>query len=141
MYQAYARPRWSAWRFWRRRFTAIVVPFIIWTLLYVLLGFAGLRGDTIPSMTGTPLHMLTTVGVQLITGAGHLYFVIVLVQFYLLFPLLAGILNRARRYHLAIVGLSLAVQVALTIALHNLQVNSLVWQDINATREITSYEF
>jgi peptidoglycan/LPS O-acetylase OafA/YrhL len=141
MYQAYDRPRWSVWSFWGRRFRLIVVPFIIWTLLYVLAGFAGLRGDTIPSVAGTPLQVLTRVGVQLITGPGHLYFVIVLVQFYLLFPLLAGLLNRARRWHPAIVGVSLAAQVALTFALHYLKVNSLIWQDINATREVTSYGF
>ena len=141
MYQAYDRPRWSVWSFWGRRFRLIVVPFIIWTLLYVLAGFVGLRGDTIPSVTGTPVQVLSRIGVQLITGSGHLYFVIVLVQFYLLFPLLAGLLNRARRWHLAIVGVSLAAQVAVTIALHYLKVNSLIWQDINSTREVTSYVF
>ena len=141
MYQAYDRPRWSVWPFWQRRLTSIIVPFIIWTLLYVLAGFAGLRGDTIPSVAGTAPQILTRVGVQLLTGAGHLYFVIVLVQFYLLFPLLAGLLNRARRWHLAIVGVSLAAQVALTFALHYLKVNSLIWQDVNATREVTSYGF
>lgn len=139
MYQAYDRPRWSAWAFWRRRFTSIIVPFVVWTLLYTLAGFAGLRGDTIPSVTGTPLQVLSRTGVQLITGAGHLYFVIVLVQFYLLFPLLAGLLNRARRWHLAIVGVSLGAQVAVTIALHYLKVSSLIWQDIDSTREVTSY--
>ena len=51
MYQAYDRPRWSAWAFRRRRFTSIIVPFVIWTLLYTVAGFAGLRGDTIPSVT------------------------------------------------------------------------------------------
>ena len=141
MYQAYDRPRWSVWSFWGRRFRLIVVPFIIWTLLYVLARFAGLRGDTIPSVTGTSLQVLTRIGVQLITGSGHLYFVIVLVQFYLLFPLLAGLLNRARRWHLAILGVSLAAQVAVTIALHYLKVNSLIWQDIDSTREVTSYVF
>jgi peptidoglycan/LPS O-acetylase OafA/YrhL len=141
MYQAYGRPRWSVWSFWGRRFRLIVVPFIIWTLLYVLAGFAGLHGDTIPSVTGAPLQVLGRIGVQLITGSGHLYFVIVLVQFYLLFPLLAGLLNRARRWHPAIVGVSLAAQVAVTVALHYLKVSSLVWQDVDATREVTSYVF
>ena len=141
MYQAYDRPRWSARAFWRRRFTSIIVPFVIWTLLYTLAGFAGLRGDTIPSVTGTPLQVLSRIGVQLITGSGHLYFVIVLVQFYLLFPLLAGIVNRARRWQLAIVGVSLAAQVAVTIALHYLKLSSLIWQDIDSTREVTSYVF
>ena len=139
MYQACGRARGWARPFWGRRFATVVVPFVIWTLIYVLLAFTGLRGDTIPSMTGTPLHMLQTVGIQLITGTGHLYFVIVLVQFYLLFPLLAWVLDRAARWHRAIVGVSLAAQVALTVALHDRHVNSLIWQDIDATREITSY--
>ena len=34
-----------------------------------------------------------------------------------------------------------AAQVALTFALHDLRVNSLIWQDVNATREVTSYGF
>ena len=141
MYQARGRARGRAWPFWGRRFATVIVPFIIWTAVYVLLAFTGLRGDTIPSMTGTPLHMLQTAGIQLITGTGHLYFVIVLVQFYLVFPLLAWVLDRAARWHLAIIGVSLAVQLVLTIALHYLHMNSLIWQDIDATREITSYGF
>ncbi len=141
MYQAGGRGRGRVWPFWGRRFTTVVVPFIIWTAIYALLAFTGLRGDTIPSMTGPPLHMLQTAGIQLITGTGHLYFVIVLVQFYLLFPLLAWVLDRAARWHLAIVGAGLAVQLALTIALHYLHMNSLIWQDFDATREITSYGF
>ena len=44
MYQAYDRPGWSAGAFWRRRFTSIIVPFVIWTLLYVLAGFGGAAG-------------------------------------------------------------------------------------------------
>ena len=112
MYQARGRGRGRVWPFWGRRFTTVVVPFILWTVVYALLAFTGLRGDTIPSMTGPPLHMLQTVGIQLITGTGHLYFVIVLVQFYLLFPLLAWVLDRAARWHLAIVGVGLAAQLA-----------------------------
>ena len=140
-YQAYRRPRWSSGRFWERRFTSVVVPYVIWTLSYVLLSFTGLRGDTIPSMTGTPLHMLAVVGVQMVTGPGHLYFVVVLLQFYLLFPPLLWVLNRASRWHAALVGLSLAVQVALTIALHYQHADSVIWQDVDSTREVTSYGF
>ena len=66
---------------------------------------------------------------------------IVLVQFYLLFPLLAWVLDRAARWHVAIAGVGLAAQLAVTIALHYLHMNSLIWRDIDATREITSYGF
>jgi peptidoglycan/LPS O-acetylase OafA/YrhL len=142
-YQAYGRRRWSAWMFWRRRFTSIYLPFALWTVLYVVLGLAGLRGYTIPSVSGSPVHVLGQIGVLLATGPGHLYFVIVLMQFYLLFPALRWLLERTRRHHLHLVLVlaSLAVQVALTIALHYGHLNPTVWQDISAIREVTSYGF
>jgi peptidoglycan/LPS O-acetylase OafA/YrhL len=142
-YQAYDRPGWSLAGFWRRRLAWICLPFALWTVSYALLGLAGLRGYTIPvpPLTGTPLHVLGHLGVLLVTGPGHLYFVPVLVQFYLLFPVLLRLLERARRYHLALVGVSLALQVALTVVLHYGHTLLLVWQDVDSTREVTSYLF
>ncbi len=142
-YQAYGRSRWSAGAFWWRRFTSVYVPFILWVLIYALLGLAGLRGLTIPEppVTGAPLHVLERIGIMLATGPGHLYFVAVLAQFYLVFPVLLWVLNRARRYHLALAGAALAAQVALTVIVHYRHVSLLVWQDVNATREVTSYTF
>jgi peptidoglycan/LPS O-acetylase OafA/YrhL len=142
-YQAYGREHWSARAFWRRRFTSIYVPFALWTLIYVVLGIAGLRGVAIASLSGSPLHMLSQVGLLLVTGLGHLYFVIVLMQFYLVFPVLLWVLERTRRYHLhvVLVLVSLAAQVAVTIALHYGHLNPAIWSDSNAIRWITSYGF
>jgi peptidoglycan/LPS O-acetylase OafA/YrhL len=142
-YQAYGRPRWSARTFWRRRFTSIYLPAALWTVIYVALGLAGLRGVAITSLSGSPLHMLGQVGSLLVTGLGHLYFVIVLMQFYLVFPVLLWVLERTRRYHLhvVLVLVSLAAQVAMTIALHYGHLNPAIWADSNAIRWITSYGF
>src|SRR5579875_688876 len=110
-YQAYRQPRWSPWRFWGRRGLIIVVPYVAWVVIYWAVGFAGLRGDTIPGNAGSIRLDLKSVGQQLITGPGHLYFVFVLMQFYLVFPLLLVLLNRTRRWHWAILGVALAIQV------------------------------
>ena len=142
-YQAYGRPQRSVGAFWRRRFATVCVPYVLWVLIYTLLGVAGLHGYTIPvpPVTGTPLQVLERIGILLVTGPGHLYFVPVLVQFYLVFPVLLWVLERGRRYHLALVGLALAAQVALTVILHYRHATLLVWQDVDSTREVTSYTF
>jgi peptidoglycan/LPS O-acetylase OafA/YrhL len=102
---------------------------------------AGLRGDTIPGNSGSVRLDLKSLGQQLITGPGHLYFVFVLMQFYLVFPLLLVLLNRARRWHWAILGVSLAVQVVVTIALHYHHWTWSPWYDLGSTRQLSSYVF
>ena len=140
-YQACRQPRWSPFRFWGRRGLTIVIPYAIWVLIYWAAGFAGLRGDTIPGNSGPILLDLKSLGQQLITGPGHLYFVFVLMQFYLAFPLLLVLLNRARRWHWAILGGSLAVQVLVTIALHYHHWTWSPWYDLGSTRQLSSYVF
>ena len=140
-YQAYRQPRWSPWRFWGRRGLVIVVPYVAWVVIYWAVGFAGLRGDTIPGNAGSIRLDLKSVGQQLITGPGHLYFVFVLMQFYLVFPLLLMLLNRARRWPWAILGVSLAVQVVVTVALHYGHWTWSPWYDLGSTRQLSSYVF
>jgi peptidoglycan/LPS O-acetylase OafA/YrhL len=89
-YQAYRQPRWSPWHLWRRRGLIIVVPYAIWVLIYWAVGLAGLRGDTIPGPSASMLLNLKSAGMQLITGPGHLYFVFVLMQFYLVAGAITG---------------------------------------------------
>jgi peptidoglycan/LPS O-acetylase OafA/YrhL len=140
-YQAYRQPRWSPWRFWGRRGLIIVIPYAVWVLIYWAVGLAGLRGDTIPGPSSSIRLDLKSLGQQLITGPGHLYFVVVLMQFYLVFPLLLMLLNRARRWHWAILGGSLAVQIVVTIALHLHHWTWSPWYDLGSTRQLSSYVF
>jgi peptidoglycan/LPS O-acetylase OafA/YrhL len=140
-YQAYRQPRWSPWRFWGRRGLLIVVPYALWVLIYWAAGLAGLRGDTIPGPATSLLANLKSAGMQLITGPGHLYFVFVLMQFYLVFPLLLMLLNRARRWHWLILGVALAVQLVVTVALHYHHWTWSPWYDLGSTRQLSSYVF
>ncbi|MBV9793486.1 MAG: acyltransferase [Actinobacteria bacterium] len=140
-WQAYQRPRWSPWRFWGRRGLIIVVPYALWVLIYWAVGLAGLHGDTIPGHAGSLLANVKSAGMQLITGPGHLYFVFVLMQFYLVFPLLLALLQRAQRWHWAILGASLAVQLVVTFALHYGHWTWSPWYDLGSTRQLSSYVF
>jgi peptidoglycan/LPS O-acetylase OafA/YrhL len=138
-WQAYQRPRWSPWSFWGRRGRGVVVPYAIWTLLYVAVSFTGLRGDAISGTSGSLLQLARNAGMQLISGSAHLYYVFVLMQFYLLFPVLLWLLNRTRRWHPVILAASLGVQLWVDFALHYQHWSPQVWYDINSTREVTSY--
>ena len=140
-WQAHQRPCWSPWRFWGRRGTGVVIPYAIWTLLYVAVSFAGLRGDAISGTSGSALQILGNIGKQLISGSAHLYFVFVLMQFYLVFPVLLWLLNHTRRWHPVILVVSLGVQVWVSFGLHYWHWSPQVWYDINSTRELTSYVF
>lgn len=83
-----SRPE-STGTFYRKRFSKILWPYVIWTVLYTL-------------MTQYLLHtwpdqsvLLAAVGKHLIwgTGAYHLYFMVIIIQCYLLYPLLRAWLH------------------------------------------------
>jgi peptidoglycan/LPS O-acetylase OafA/YrhL len=81
--------------FWRKRYPSILVPYLFWTLTYVALS-GGLNGAL-----GTAL---STLGSDLALGWSHLYFLIVTMQFYAVFPALAWLVRRLRtRGHLILV--------------------------------------
>ncbi|MFC9708102.1 acyltransferase [Paenibacillus sp. NPDC056933] len=75
-------------RFMQKRLTDVIVPYIIWSLIYFTLsprGWNGFSWGNIPDL-----------GLKLITGktTSHFWYIIMLIQFYLLFPLFL----RAIRY-------------------------------------------
>lgn len=76
-------------RFWSRRMTLVGVPYLVWSLLYTVLDWQ-LAGRPGP---GAAWHLLWT---GLLTGESwyHLYFLLVTLQIYALWPLLV----RLRRF-------------------------------------------
>jgi surface polysaccharide O-acyltransferase-like enzyme len=66
--------------FWRRRFLLIGTPYLVWSVIYT-----GLALSTTPL---PPTAALTQLGINLLTGTAcyHLYFLVVTMQCYLLFP-------------------------------------------------------
>jgi poly(3-hydroxybutyrate) depolymerase/surface polysaccharide O-acyltransferase-like enzyme len=106
-----ARDQWSIGRFWGRRYWLVATPYVAWTVVYFLAD----------GPASGPLAAVRQLGVELVTGTAryHLYFLLVTMQLYLVFPLLLPFVRATRRYHVPLLLLSLAVQLAFTTAIHD----------------------
>lgn len=118
--------------FWRRRFMMVGVPYLCWTAIYFCLTWRTTSG----SVSARLLHL----GYLTATGYYQLYFLVVLIEFYAVFPLLMALLRRTAGHHGALLAASGALQVLLVSLIH--------WgalprsmQGFWATREVTSYQF
>ena len=119
-------------RFWRRRFVTVGIPYLCWTLIYFSIG---LHNSSLSAL-GELRHLAFLV----LTGYYQLYFLVVLMQFYLLFPLFVWLLRRTAGHHALVLVVSGAFQVAY-LALMRWQVLPIGLRGFSATREIMSYQF
>jgi peptidoglycan/LPS O-acetylase OafA/YrhL len=102
------RPRLNALRFWRRRYWLVVPAYVTWSAIYYAADGSG-RG-LFPSAF---LHDLLNAGARY-----HLYFLLVSMQIYLLFPVLRWVLRKTEGYHRWLLAAAVAYQLWLTCALH-----------------------
>jgi surface polysaccharide O-acyltransferase-like enzyme len=101
------RVRWL--RFLRRRYGLIVPAYVVWTVIYY--AFDGSGRGPFPAAIGRDL---------LHAGARyHLYFLLVTMQVYLLFPVLRWVLRKTAGHHVALFAAACAYQLALTAALQH----------------------
>lgn len=130
----YQELRWgSLGRYARRRAVAVGLPYLCWTAIYVVVTApsAGWHG---------PTGGLEYFGKELITGYYQLYYLLVVMQFYVLFPfVLPRIRAMSTRAHLWVLGVSLVVQLLLMSLMH-WEVTPSWMHGFWATREVTSYQ-
>jgi len=110
-------------RFYARRIQRTLVPYVVWSLLYVLFRYFVMRaeGDLRPVELASPFLGMETLP-KLLVPAGliglliwgkayyHIYFMVVLLQFSVLFPGLLHFVQRVRLPFVGIVGVGLAIQ-------------------------------
>ena len=98
----------KAGRFWRRRFWLVLPAYVTWSAIYYAAD--GRSRGAFPSAF---LHDLANAGARY-----HLYFLLVSMQIYLLFPLIRWVLKKTEGYHAWLFGAALAYQAWLTVGLH-----------------------
>jgi len=100
---SYSREPFPIGRFFGRRTVERIIPYILWSMVYVLIYYP--RRDTL----GWWIHF----GHDLLLGGAsyQLYAMSVNMQFYVVFPLLLWILTRLRSSHVPLLLISLAAQL------------------------------
>jgi len=98
-------------RFYWRRFVSVGIPYLCWTVIYYLYTFRESH------YAGTHQALMALPDL-LYLSYYHLYFLLVIMQFYLVFPLVLMGLRRFKRYHRLIIAAAAVIQVLLVIAMH-----------------------
>ena len=130
-YPAVGRGGWRT--FWQRRLLAVVLPYATWTVIYFAVGLA--QAGRAGSLADDAGHL----GWLLLTGYDQLYFLVVLLQFYLIYPAFLWLIRRTERHHWWLLGASLALEAVLFWLVHEQYVPA--WMlNRGATRELWNYE-
>jgi peptidoglycan/LPS O-acetylase OafA/YrhL len=98
-------------RFYWRRFVSVGIPYLCWNFIYFLWGF---RDTTYPTAGAALDHLWRLIS----TGYYQLYFLLVIMEFYLVFPLVLALLRRTRGHHGLVIAGTVGVQVAVSIVTH-----------------------
>jgi peptidoglycan/LPS O-acetylase OafA/YrhL len=98
-------------RFYRRRFVSVGIPYLCWTVIYFLYL---LPKAHYPSVTVALERLAETAE----TGYYQLYFLVVIMEFYLVFPLVLMLLRRTRGHHGLLIAAAVAAQVTMSTLTH-----------------------
>lgn len=104
-------------RFWWRRYWLIVPAYVSWSLIYYAVD--GHWPGSVPAAAAAFWHDLITAGARY-----HMYFLLVTMQVYLLFPVIRWVLRKTAGHHLALLLAACAYQIALTAAIQHHLVRS-----------------
>ncbi len=108
-------------RFWRRRLLAVAVPYALWTLFYFFWeSVPGLSGMYRPTggLSGSASTSLAHFGYLLLAGYYQLYFLVILLELYIVYPLFLWILRRGAQRPWLLLAASAALQLGMACLLH-----------------------
>jgi peptidoglycan/LPS O-acetylase OafA/YrhL len=144
VYVYYGKPfSWS--HFWKRRGIGVVLPYTFWTIVYFWVNdyYLSLKRPD------SPLSIVQRLAWDLLTGNAsyQLYYILLTIQFYLIFPFFMMFLRRVERHPWLVLGTSFVLEVGILYALQsNLQARLLPgqgasWVDQFKDSFVLTYQF
>ncbi|AKG37002.1 acyltransferase [Paenibacillus durus] len=124
-------------KFYGRRLLYIIVPYVVFSLFYFVLKlYAGNQWSMAPQ------EMAVKMAKYLLTGTAytHLYYVVIIIQFYVLFPLLLWCLQKSRRLAAWAPLIGLALQWGFVV-LNKYMVNHGYWHVSKGSLVITYFSY
>jgi peptidoglycan/LPS O-acetylase OafA/YrhL len=131
-YSYYSLRRGSYGRFYKKRFVSVCLPYLCWTVIYFFV--------TLPSGSYTLATGFGHFWYLVATGYYQLYYLLVIMQFYILFPAMLALVRRTAGHHVALLAASLVLQ-GLIVSLMHWRVFPPGMQGFWASREVISYQF
>lgn len=121
--------------FWKRRFTPIVIPYVVWSAIYV---YAGMH----PTGSEVGLYF-SRLGLALLQGTAwyHLYYLLITMQIYLLFPLFKPLIRKTWNYHRYVFLASFALEVLLMIVYQYRLPTTGFWGQVLAYRGMAFFTY
>jgi peptidoglycan/LPS O-acetylase OafA/YrhL len=129
-------------RYWKRRFMAVGLVYVVWSVIYFPV--AGLKDSTSFPYFRLPMSAIFSMSglhnflFALVTGYYHLYFLLVLLEFYVLFPWIFMFLRRHAHLRIPILIASLAWQVVFSMFIRRGWLGFVVTSKVE-TRLVFSY--
>ena len=89
-------------RFWTKRSLSVLVPYCIWSIVYVWVNFPG----------QSPVTFIKTSFIDILTGNAsyQLYYILITIQFYIILPLFLLFLKRFAHHPWKILAASFVIQ-------------------------------
>jgi hypothetical protein len=111
VYVYYGKP-FATKRFWAKRSIGVLLPYCIWSVVYVWVNGAGL----------SPATFIKTAIVDILTGNAsyQLYYILLTLQFYIILPLFLLFLKRVAHHPWKVLSISFVIQVVLFYADYHL---------------------
>jgi surface polysaccharide O-acyltransferase-like enzyme len=104
-------------QFWKKRGSGVLLPYVVWSIIYVLVN--------VPARSVTSFVQTALFDVLTGNASYQLYYILLTLQFYLIFPLFLLFLRRVAHHPWIVLGISLVLQVLLFyVDFHVLQSNT-----------------
>jgi len=130
-----SRPDFSVKKFYLKRFPLIIIPYATWTIIYQLAD--GLKQHTVGDFLSVFWYNFINASAMY-----HLYFLLVTMQFYLIFPLVRLAFNKFKKYPWRILIGSFVLQLGIGTLIHTSpDISWLNWWLDHPDNFILGYQF